>query len=153
MTPLIKHFQLKIIIFQPLIQVAGNLHKVDYEKFPISAFCVLLNDNKTDALKLHKLIEICCDKNIPHNLLLTKRKTAEIGVFIFPHAKSNFGVDKVSSSHLNIAFCELSGFIPIGDEELYESITETYVLSRFNDEIENVCDDIEDDFRKIFLET
>jgi hypothetical protein len=114
---------------------------------------VLLNDIDADAHKLHKLIELCCDKSIPHNLLFTKTKTSEVRVFLFPHAKSNFGADKVFTSHLNIAFCELGGFLPIGDEELYESITETYVLNRFNDEIGNVCDDIEEDFRKIFLES
>lgn len=104
-------------------------------------------------MKLHKLIDFCCDKAIPHNLMLTRRQSSdEIRVFFFPHAKSNFGAEKVFTSHLNIAFCELSGFIPIGDEELYESITETYVLSRFNDEIGSVCDDIENELKNIFLE-
>jgi hypothetical protein len=112
-----------------------------------------LKDIKSDALKLHKLINFCCDKNIPHNLMFTRTSSSEeIRVFIFPHEKTNFGADKVFTSHLNIAFCELSGFIPIGDEELYESITESYVLGRFNDEIGNICDEIESDLKNIFLE-
>lgn len=137
--------------FQDLIQVVDNLYKVDFNKFPIHAFCLIIKDIKTDALRLQKLIDFCCDKNIPHNLMFTRNKSNEIRVFLFPHQKSNFGADKVFTSHLNIAFCELSGFIPIGDEELYESISESYVLSRFNDEIGNICDDIEKDFKNILL--
>jgi hypothetical protein len=57
----------------------------------------------------------------------------------------NFGAHKMYSNFLNVAFCEMSGYIPIGDEELFDKIDEKYVLERFNDEIQDVCDTIEDD--------
>lgn len=61
----------------------------------------------------------------------------------------NFGAHKMYSNFLNVAFCELSGYIPIGDEELFERIDQNYVLDRFNEEIDNVCDTIENDLKAI----
>lgn len=133
-----------------MIHIAENLYKINNEKFAIKAFCLILKDITKDARKLHEMVKLCCDKIIPHNLFFTKSKNLnEIRIFFFPRHLSNFGADKVFSSHLNIAFCELSGFIPIGDDDLFESINENYVIDRFNDEIKTICDAIEEDFKNI----
>lgn len=108
-----------------------------------------MNDTKTDALKLHKLVEYCCEKTIPHNIFFTRSKTNELRVFFFPRTLGNFGADKLYTTLLNVAFCELSGYIPIGDEELYETIVESYIVDRFNQEIQNICDTIETDLVEI----
>lgn len=110
----------------------------------------MINNSKDDAFALCKLIEYCCQKNIPHNLFVTRRsKFDEICIFLFPRHVANFGVDKVYTSHLNVAFCELSGYIPIGDEELFDSIEENYILGRFHQEMGKICDEIENDFIKL----
>ena len=111
---------------------------------------MILKDIKRDAEKLNAIVKYCCEKVIPHNISLTKsRDLKEIRIFFFPRFLSNFGANKLFSSHLNVAFCELSGYIPVGDDELYDKITESYVLDRFNEEIGAICDEIENDFKYI----
>lgn len=66
-------------------------------------------------------------------------------MFFFPRTLGNFGADKLYTSFLNVAFCELSGYVPIGDEELFDTISESYILDRFNQEIQDICDKIESD--------
>lgn len=86
-------------------------------------------------------------------MFLTRSQNSnELRVFFFPRTLQNFGADKIYSSFLNVAFCELSGYIPIGDEELFETITETYILDRFNEEIKNICDTIEKDVVELMKE-
>lgn len=111
---------------------------------------MILKNIKQDAEKLHEIVKYCCEKVIPHNLTLTKsRDLKDIRIFFFPRFLSNFGANKVFSSHLNVAFCEMSGYIPVGDDELYETITESYVIDRFNEEIGTICDEIENDLKNI----
>lgn len=100
-------------------------------------------------MKLQKLVDYCCEKTIPHNIFFTKSHTGELRVFFFPRTLGNFGALKLYTSFLNVAFCELSGYVPIGDEELFETITEEYILERFNQEIHDICDKIESDFVEI----
>lgn len=135
---------------QELVHLVDNFYKIDYEKSSINGFCMILKDIKSDVEKLHKLVQYCCDKVIPHNFFFTKsRDMKEIRVFFFPRYLNNFNACKVFSTHLNVAFCELSGFVPIGDDELYATITETYIVDRFKQEIEAICDDIEKDLKNI----
>ncbi|KAG5673930.1 hypothetical protein PVAND_003931 [Polypedilum vanderplanki] len=133
-----------------LVQLVDNFYRIDNKKYPIEGFCMILRDVKNDVEKLYKVVQYCCDKVIPHNIFFTKSRDAkEIRIFFFPRQLNNFGENKIYSTHLNVAFCELSGFIPIGDDELYESITEEYVLRRFADEIGLICIDIENDLKNI----
>lgn len=86
-------------------------------------------------------------------MFLTKpRDSDEIRVFFFPRSLRSFGADKIYSTFLNVAFCELSGYIPIGDEELFDTISETYILDRFNQEVQDICDLIENDFVQLLKE-
>lgn len=130
----------------------SNLHKIEDANFPVKGFCLISNDVKNDAIKLHKLVEYCCQKTIPHNMFFTKSPANELRVFFYPRTLGNFGADKIYSSFLNVAFCELSGYIPIGDEELFETISEKYILERFNEEIKDICDKIEQDLIEILKE-
>lgn len=93
-----------------------------------------------------RLVDYCCKKTIPHNMFFTRSKASDdIRVFFFPRTLGNFGADKLYTSFLNVAFCELSGYIPIGDEALFDTISESYILDRFNQEIQDICDTIESD--------
>lgn len=134
--------------------VASNLFKIHDPKYSVQGYCLVANNPKTDALKLHKLVDYCCRKVIPHNFFFTKTETpGEVRVFIFPRTIGNFGVDKLLSSFLQIGFCELAGYIPIGDEELYDKIDETYIIKRFEDEIQNVCSSVEKDFAELLKDS
>lgn len=134
---------------QDLKQIASNLYKLHDPGLPVKAFCLISNDVETDALKLQKLVDYCCQKTIPHNIFFTKSRSNELRVFFFPRTLGNFGAEKLYTSFLNVAFCELSGYVPIGDEELYETIDESYILERFSQEIQDICDKIEGDFVEI----
>lgn len=133
-----------------LKNVASNLFKISDPKYSVQGFCLISKEPKTDAKKLHKLIQYCCEKTIPHNFFFTKSQTpGETRAFFFVRTVGNFGVDKMLASYLQIGFCELAGYIPIGDEELYESIDENYIINRFKQEIEDVCASVEKDFAEI----
>lgn len=126
--------------------MASNL----YRSTEIPAFCLVSRDIKSDVEKLYKLVQYCCDKVIPHNIFFTKSKDLkETRIFFYPRFLSNFGANKVFSSHLNVAFCELSGYLSIGDDELFEKVDESYVVDRFKEEVGTICDDIENDFKNI----
>lgn len=125
------------------------MYKINDPSLPAKAFCLVANDEKTDALKLQKLVDYCCQKTIPHNIFFTRSRTDELRVFFFPRTLGNFGAEKLYTSFLNVAFCELSGYVPIGDEDLFETISEKEILERFNDEVQDVCDKVEKDFVEI----
>lgn len=90
------------------------------------------------------MVDLCCTRNIPHNIFFTFGVNEDLRCFFFPRL-SDFVSDKVFTSHLNIAFCELSGYIPVGDEEMYDKMDENYVLGRIKEELGSVCSDIEGD--------
>lgn len=136
-----------------LRQLIDNFYSINDERLPARGFCLLLNDIDLDAQKLFKLVEFCCQQTIPHNMFFTKSHTSnETRIFLFPRSMKSFGTDKIYSSFLNVAFCELAGYIPIGDEELFKSINESYILERFSQEIQNICDVVEKDFVRILSE-
>lgn len=133
-----------------LKNVVSNLFKIDDPKYSVQGYCLISKDPKSDAKKLNKLIQYCCEKTIPHNFFFTKSKTpGETRAFFFVRTVGNFGVDKMLASYLQIGFCELAGYIPIGDEKLYESIDESYIVNRFKQEIEEVCTSVEKDFAEL----
>lgn len=130
-----------------LRKLYGNLHKIEDERLPVKGFCLILQDIAVDATKMFKLVEFCCKNVIPHNIFMTKsRVTGETRIFLFPRSLEKFGFDKLQTLFLNVAVCELGGFIPLGDEELFNSITESYIVDRFQQEIMNICEVVEKDF-------
>lgn len=130
-----------------LRRLIDNLHSIEDERLPVKGFCLVLQDVEVDARKLFKLVEFCCTKVIPHNIFMTRsRVTEETRVFLFPRSLEKFGFDKLQTLFLNVAVCELGGFIPLGDEELFKTITEAYIVDRFQQEIMNICEVIENDF-------
>lgn len=65
-----------------------------------------------------KLIEYFCAKCLPHNIFCTKENSKDdngnvVKVFVFPRDKME---DVKEFNSFNIAFCELSGYIPIGSK-------------------------------------
>lgn len=130
-----------------LRKIVDNLYRIEDESLPVKGFCLLLENIEIDAQKLFKLVEYCCMKIIPHNIFITRcHKSNETRVFLFPRSLEKFGFDKMQTLFLNVAVCELGGFIPLGDEELFNTITESYIVERFQQEIMNICELIEDDF-------
>ena len=95
------------------------------------------------------MVNLCCAKNIPHNIFFThgfnnEANKSDLRCFLFLR-KTDFDSEKTFTNHLNIAFCELSGYISLGSEEIYDEIDEKYVLKRIVEEIRDDLDDFEDE--------
>lgn len=84
--------------------------------YPVFAFCLPIFqwiDKGVVASKVTKIVEYFFLKSIPHSIFWTFGTHSNqniVKVFIFPRYKLT---DKLSSS-FNAAFCELTGFVPIG---------------------------------------
>lgn len=107
----------------------GNVYKLD-EKYPAQGLCFPLIDymNKnaiTDDLM--KLIRYFCDKIIPHNVFLTmgNHENREIlKIFVFP--RNHMSNKQINS--FNAAFCELSGYVPVGSKLMGNVIWKSFIL-------------------------
>lgn len=114
-----------------------NLFEID-ELYPAIGFCFpLTNINELNDISddIFKLIQFLCNNNIPHNLFITygkqnanviagggdtigndddnNRNNEIIKIFIYPRENAC----KIKTFHsFNIAFCELSGYIPVGSK-------------------------------------
>ncbi|XP_030385270.1 GDP-D-glucose phosphorylase 1 [Scaptodrosophila lebanonensis] len=110
-------------------------------KLPTEAVCFVFNSNDTKALvrekveNIHRLTEWMCDQNLPHNLFITHdrrdlNKPGKVLVYVF--ARSKFCVTK-DLAHFNVGFCELAGYIPLGDDTKLQSLTEKMVVERVRD--------------------
>lgn len=83
----------------------------------MSGYCFLVqNCTKTDEVcsDVMVLVEFFCQNQIPHNLFISYEKTDNseiIKIFVYP--REEMCTAKEFSS-FNIAFCELSGYVPVG---------------------------------------
>lgn len=84
--------------------------------FPAFAFCLpVFNWTVKEVVvsNIFKITEFFCIKSIPHNIFWTWSSHSDqklVKIFIFPR---NNLTDKVLSS-FNVAFCELTGYVPVG---------------------------------------
>lgn len=104
--------------------MCGNLYGLNCPSF---AFCVPVfhwSDKERIAKLIHKIVELFCEKAIPHNLFWTwgtHRDQHLVKIFIFPRSRFT---DK-TQREFNIAFCELVGYVPVGGE--FEMLRFTFV--------------------------
>ncbi|ALC43412.1 CG3552 [Drosophila busckii] len=104
---------------------------------PTEAICFVI-ERKDDEEQvrekiqtIYKLTECLCNNNLPHNVFMTRhRQTDNLQVFVFVRQK--YCVNK-DLADFNVGFCELVGYLPMGDPQRLERITETDVLERIRD--------------------
>uniref|UniRef100_A0A1A9WTA9 GDP-D-glucose phosphorylase 1 n=1 Tax=Glossina brevipalpis TaxID=37001 RepID=A0A1A9WTA9_9MUSC len=117
----------------------GDIYRLN-NSMPTQAVCWIFNgedsttqmENKTR--KLHEFLEWLCRENIPHNIFMTPDRTKQpkrLKIFVYP--RENFCVVKDFKA-FNIGFCEMSGYVPVGDKELFDRLTETQVFQRIREE-------------------
>lgn len=126
---------------------------------PTEAICFIIdNDNNKLIVKsIYELLEFLCKQNIPHNIFITPDRAHEFKrLKLFIYARENHCNIKDLTA-LNLAFCELSGYIPVGgrpimlftyfrnntfllDTGLYENLSEELVIERIKEESRNVYD-------------
>ncbi|XP_031639769.1 GDP-D-glucose phosphorylase 1 [Contarinia nasturtii] len=114
-----------------IIEMSDNVFKIE---FPTFAMCMPVfhwTDREAVANKFMKIITYFCEKSIPHNIFITHgrhRDTNLVKIFIFPRSSMS---DKHVAS-FNIAFCELVGYVPVGDVDVYENLTEDFLLDKIS---------------------
>lgn len=97
-----------------------NVHVVD-ESYPAHAYCFHI-PSSDDTVRIvddvYRLIEYFWLKIVPHNLFWTFGAVDGrqlLKIFIFPRMRMQ---DKMSAS-LNVAFCELSGYVVVGSKSKF----------------------------------
>lgn len=130
-----------------------NIYRLS-DKMPTEAICFIFTKT-TDAealsaqiLKLFNFIIWLCEHDIPHNLFLTPNRNESLGnvlkVFVF--CRKSFCYVKDLNTY-NIGFCEVSGYVTVGDEQLYERLTEQEVLAKIQQETGDVFKEIYEYFK------
>ncbi|XP_026479599.1 GDP-D-glucose phosphorylase 1 [Ctenocephalides felis] len=132
------HFHLLFVDHRLAIENVSckNLCENIYElvNYPAHGFCLEVK-SKSEISNVcstfDTIIKLLIDLNIPHNIFMTFGKTLNetcksnaLRILIFPR-KDSFGC-KLSLS-FNLAFCELSGYIPVGNLESFNTLTEEAV--------------------------
>lgn len=111
---------------QAISPISNGIYRMDD---PVFAFCLPIFqwiDKEVVASNLAKIVEYFCQKSIPHSIFWTFGTHSNknlVKIFIFPRYKLT---DKISSS-FNAAFCELTGFVPIGGMKL-NGFTMSYIV-------------------------
>lgn len=102
-----------IPVQQKTHHLIGNVHAVD-ESYPAHAYCFHISSDGDDTERVvndvYRLIEFFWARIVPHNLFWTFGAVdgrQVLKIFIFPRMEMH---DKMSAS-LNVAFCELSGYV------------------------------------------
>lgn len=134
-----------------------NLYKMNDERFPIKGYCFLIDkDSDVDktlevANDISKLVKFCCAKNIPHNVLFTQGSTPnEIRIFFYARNTKNLGKKKVSGDMTVVAFCELSGYVPEGTDNVFYWYTEDLVVEVLMEHLGKVADEIEENVVRLY---
>ncbi|EDW18675.2 GDP-D-glucose phosphorylase 1 [Drosophila mojavensis] len=117
--------------------LAGNYVYRLKNKEPTEAICFVIGGRDSDddvrekVQQIHQITEWLCNNQLPHNLFMTHdRKTNDLRVFLF--VRSKYCVNK-DACIFNVGFCELVGFLPVGDEEKLQNLTEQVVIDRIKD--------------------
>lgn len=92
-----------------------NVYKI-HENFGIPGYCFPIFD-KTKAdlvlIDIFKLIDFFLKENIPHNIFFSLGSyngIEALRIYVFPREN----LHEVKDTNFNIAFCELSGYVPVG---------------------------------------
>ncbi|XP_055913199.1 GDP-D-glucose phosphorylase 1 [Eupeodes corollae] len=130
-----------IFIDNAELEVIGKSGAYRFSKtMPTEAICYLIDDsNKQSILKtIYELIKFMCHHNIPHNIFITRDRTqTNKRLKLFIYARDQHYIVK-DTTVLNAGFCEFSGYVTVGDSELFNSLTEEKVFEKLKSESANV---------------
>lgn len=100
----------------------SKLYRIQSNGCPITGFCYRITDPNhiaSEVANICKLVDYMCRHNVPHNLFLTFENIAEeshvaptvLRCFVWPRDKLRANKEVAP---MNVAFCELSGYVPVG---------------------------------------
>ena len=94
----------------------GNIYKLDI-KYPARGFCFVLQKGDRNVEEMSnnafRLVNYLCQNAIPHNIFVTFDNSYNLRIYVFPRERK---FEEKELSGFNIAFCELSGFVPVGSK-------------------------------------
>ncbi|XP_037939359.1 GDP-D-glucose phosphorylase 1 isoform X2 [Teleopsis dalmanni] len=120
---------------------------------PTEAICFVVDKSDSEILldvkikQIYDFVMWLCENNFPHNIFMTKCINSINKLKIFIYYRQEFCVIK-DLSYYNIAFCELSGYVPVGDKSLFDKLTEKDVIERIQNESGKISKNIYDYFNK-----
>ncbi|EAT36557.1 AAEL011367-PA [Aedes aegypti] len=129
----------------PLTALGEDLYLLENQ--PARAYCFLHKSGEPPAQltnRIFRLIRILLSQNIAHNLFITWNGSRDtVRALIYTRLKP---CENKQVSPFNVAFSELSGFVPLGDESDYERLDEIRLEEYFR-EAQGTLD--EDAYRKL----
>uniref|UniRef100_A0A1B0DFM8 GDP-D-glucose phosphorylase 1 n=1 Tax=Phlebotomus papatasi TaxID=29031 RepID=A0A1B0DFM8_PHLPP len=138
----------------PLCKLGKSIYTLE-AKYPTCGLCLIIRDKdcvQQVSGKVFQLVNFLCERSIPHNIFITSGSfegTACKRILIFPRDNRYLSKDKELSG-FNIAFCELSSYIPVGSEEIYNALTEDVIIEKIQAEMGNVFYAIKDEIVEMF---
>lgn len=132
-----------------LDKISSNLEIFKSGDKNIKFICFKINQNNFDEIirKMYCFIEWLNENSIPHNIHFLKdfENINYLKVFVFARkmatAIKTFGQP-------NLAFLELSGYVPVGNQTVFDELNEESLLSSYKDFSENIYENIYNFFEK-----
>lgn len=127
--------------------LASAVHRIDDQFGPVDglAFRVAHTDSPvTVAEHVMRLVNALCERQIPHNIFFTiaEQDDSIIRIFVFP--KEHHSATKEFST-FNVAACELSGYVTIGNADQYAIVNEAMIVAKMRAEVGGSCERIVDE--------
>ncbi|EDS42476.1 D330012F22Rik protein [Culex quinquefasciatus] len=114
----------------PLTPLGNNLYRLD--DCPAKAYCFQLEDPSSAPnfiALIYRAIELLLDAGIAHNLFFTWNSGGTVlRALVYPRSRP---CEYKQVLPLNVAFCELSGYVPLADPADYDSMTERRLEEHF----------------------
>ncbi|GAB0090488.1 FERM domain [Sergentomyia squamirostris] len=116
----------------PLNELTSSLYILE-DKYPTCGLCVIVREFdclQQVSAKVFQLVNFLCKRNIPHNIFITNgsfKGTSCQRILIFPR-DNRYLLNEKKLSGFNIAFCELSSYVPVGSKEIFNSLTEDVIV-------------------------
>lgn len=138
------------------MHLVKNLFKINDIFLPIKGYCFLMNFDERSVASLssdiQRLIDYCCQHNIPHNLFFSYGKSMnELRIFVFVRSRKHLENEVDYGKIFIMAILELSGYYPSVTKEVYEIIDENFILERFRDELGSVFEETLRDVVDLYL--
>ncbi|XP_063704227.1 GDP-D-glucose phosphorylase 1 [Culicoides brevitarsis] len=147
-----KTFYVETMKLVPLCEKREFYRTPDAET--IKGFCFRITNSAEitpKCIDACKLVDYLCDHGIAHNALITYERVATAGVlrlFVWPREKPRMNKNLAP---FNVGFCELAGYVTLGNEELFETHTEESISKFICDELGNgITEKMTTDLLEIF---
>ncbi|KAL5288320.1 GDPGP1 family protein [Megaselia abdita] len=115
-----------------------EFYKSAHEHIRFVCFKVDTVNFEKNVDEFYKLIKWMIDSLIPHNLYFLKESTF-VKIFVFAKKEA---IAVKTLGQVNLAFCELIGYVPVGDEEVFDGLDEDSLVSSFRDASGDIYDKI-----------